>query len=62
MHGFLRPIVVVPSHGQLSGDDGLLPIRQFEECIGLPRAFAEALDDPHDRDLTEHTFLEFAAS
>jgi hypothetical protein len=52
------PIVLSPSPGQLSSDAGLLPIRQFDERIGFTQAFAEALDDPRDPDLTEHTFLE----
>ncbi len=55
-------IVIEPSPGQLSSDAGLLPIRQFDERIGLTRTFAEALDDPRDPDLTEHTFLEMVRS
>jgi hypothetical protein len=61
--GFLgTPLVIEPSPGQLSGDVGLLPIRQFDERIGLTRAFADALDDPRDRHLTEHMFLEMVRS
>jgi hypothetical protein len=52
------PLVLEFSAGQLSGDAGLLPIRQFDQRIGLTQAFAQALDDPRDPDLTEHTFLE----
>jgi hypothetical protein len=59
---FGTPLVIEPSPGQLSSDAGLLPIRQFDECIGLTRAFAEALDDSRDPDLTEHTFLEMVRS
>jgi hypothetical protein len=55
---FGTPLVIEPSPGQLSSDAGLLPIRQFDERIGLTRAFALALDDPRDPALTEHTFLE----
>ena len=55
---FGTPLVIEPSQGQLSGDAGLLPIRQFDERIGLTRAFAAALDDPRDPGLTAHTFLE----
>ena len=55
---FGPPLVIEPSPGQLSGDAGLLPIRQFDQRIGLTRAFAQALDDPRDAGLTEHTFLE----
>jgi hypothetical protein len=59
---FGTPLVVEPSRGQLCGDAGLLPIRQFGERIGLTRAFAVALDDPRDPYLTEHTFPEMARS
>jgi hypothetical protein len=55
---FGTPLVIEPSPGQLSSDAGLLPIRQFDERIGLTWAFTAALDDPRDPDLTEHTFLE----
>jgi hypothetical protein len=43
--------------GQLSSDAGLLPIRQFDQRIGLTGAITPALDDLRDFDLTEHTFL-----
>jgi hypothetical protein len=33
------PLVIEPSPGQLSRDAGLLPIRQFDQAIGLTRAF-----------------------
>src|SRR5215475_8943863 len=59
---FGTPLVIEPSAGQLSGDAGLLPIRQFDQRIDLTRAFAAALDDPRDSDLTEHTFLEMVRS
>jgi hypothetical protein len=59
---FGTPLVIEPSAGQLSGDPGLLPIRQFDDRSGLTRAFADALDDPRDPDLTEHTFLEMVRS
>jgi hypothetical protein len=52
------PLVVSPSPGQLSGDAGLLPIRQFDQRIGLTWAFAGALDDPRDPDRIEHTLLD----
>jgi hypothetical protein len=54
------PIVVEPSAAQRSSDAGLLPLRQFDESVGLTQSFAEALDDPPD--LTEHTFLEMVRS
>ena len=59
---FGTPLVLEPSPGQLSSDAGLLPLRQFDQRIGLTHAFAEALDDPRDPDLTEHTFLEMVRS
>ena len=59
---FGTQLVIEPSQGQFSGDAGLLPIRQFDQRIGLTRAFAAVLDDRHDPDLTEHTFLEIARS
>jgi hypothetical protein len=49
---FDTPLVIEPSPGQLSGDAGLLPVRQFDERTGLTRFFADALDDPCDPDLT----------
>jgi hypothetical protein len=55
---FGTPIVIEPSPGRFSSDAGLLPICQFDERVGLTRAFADALDDPRDPHLTEHTFPE----
>jgi hypothetical protein len=59
---FGTPLVIESSPGQLSSEAGLLPVRQFDERIGFTRAFADALDDPRDPDLTEHTFLEMVRS
>ena len=59
---FGTPLVIEPSPGQLSSDAGLLPIRQFDQRISLTQAFAQALDDRRDPDLTEHTFLEMVRS
>jgi hypothetical protein len=59
---FGTPLVIEPAPGQLSSDAGLLPVLQFDQGIGLTRAFADALDDPRDPDLTEHTFLEMVRS
>jgi hypothetical protein len=59
---FGTPLVIEPSPGQLASDAGLLPVRQFNQRIGLTLAFAQALDDPRDPDLTEHTFLEMVRS
>jgi hypothetical protein len=49
---FGTPLVIEASSGQLSGDAGLLPVRQFDQRVGLTRSFADALDDPRDPDLT----------
>jgi hypothetical protein len=54
------PIVVESSNAQLSSDGGLLPLRQFDERIGLTRQFAEALQDSRVPGLIDHTFLEMA--
>src|SRR5262249_8316079 len=52
------PILVEPSTAQLTSDTGLLPLRQFDEHIGLTQQFADCLDDPRNPDLCAHTFLE----
>jgi hypothetical protein len=59
---FGAALVIELATGQFSSDAGLLPVRQFDQRIGLTRAFAEALDDPRDPDLAEHTFLEMVRS
>jgi hypothetical protein len=59
---FGTPLVIEPSPGQLTSDAGLLPIRQFDERIGLSRAITLALDDLRDLELTEHTFLGMVGS
>jgi hypothetical protein len=59
---FGTTLVIEPSPGQLSSDAGLLPVRQFDQRSGLTRAFAEALDDSRDPDLTDHTYLEMVRS
>lgn len=55
-------IIVEPSDAQLSSDAGLLPLRQFDEQIGLTRRFAGALEDPRAAALCEHSFLEMVRS
>jgi len=40
----------------------LLPVRQFDQRIGLTQAFADALDDPRNPERTEHTFLEMVSA
>ena len=46
---FGTPLAIEPSPGQLSGDAGLLPVRQFDQRIGLTRAFADASTAPATR-------------
>ena len=55
---FGTPFGIEPLPGQLCRHAGLLPMRQFNDHIGLTRANACALDDRRDGDLTEHTLLE----
>jgi hypothetical protein len=52
------PIVIETSNAPLTSDAGLLPLRQFDDRIGLTQQFAAALHDPRDPDRTEHSFLE----
>ena len=56
------PVIVEPSNAQLTSDAGLLPLRQFDEQIGLTRQFAQALYDPRDPELCDHTFLDMVRS
>jgi hypothetical protein len=44
------PIQIEVSDAPLTSDAGLLPLRQFDEHIGLTKQFAAVLDDP----LTRH--------
>jgi len=56
------PIVVESTAAQLSSDAGLLPIREFDEYIGLTRAFAAVLEDRRDPELLCHSFLQMTRS
>jgi hypothetical protein len=56
------PVQIEVSDAPLTSDAGLLPLRQFDERIGLTRQFAAALDDPRDPELIEHTFREMVRS
>ena len=56
------PIQVEVSDAPLTSDAGLLPLRQFDQRIGLTSQFAAALHDPRDPDLIEHTFPEMVRS
>ena len=57
---FGAPLVAEASPGQRPNDAGLLPIRPFEQCTGLTRAYAEAVDGPRATSLTEHSLSERA--
>ena len=57
-----KPIVVEPVEAQLTSDAGLLPIRQFDEAIGLSEGFANALEDARHPSWTQHGFLEMVRS
>src|SRR3954451_4119131 len=52
------PIQIEVSKPPLTSDAGLLPLRQFDERIGLTKQFASVLDDPRDPELIEYTYLE----
>lgn len=54
------PIIVQSTAAQLTTDAGLLPIREFDDRIGLTHAFAAALDDPRDPQMLTHTFQQMA--
>jgi hypothetical protein len=56
------PILVETTAVQLTSDAGLLPIREFDESIGLTRDFAAILDDPRDPERFDHSFLDMARS
>jgi hypothetical protein len=53
-----KPVVVEVTDAQLSSDAGLLPIRQFDERIGLTAGFIAALEDPRHPSYVDHTFAE----
>ncbi|UCC32228.1 MAG: transposase [Phycisphaerales bacterium] len=52
------PIVVEPHEVQVSSDTGILPIRQFDDQIGLTDRFVACLNDARDPDHTEHSLPE----
>jgi hypothetical protein len=52
------PIQIEVSDAPLTSDAGLLPLRQFDQRIGLTKQLAAVLDDPRDADLIEHSFME----
>jgi hypothetical protein len=55
-----QTIVVEPSAGALTSDAGLLPIRQFDEQIGLTAQFAEAISgcDTRYEPFVDHSLRE----
>ena len=55
---FGKPVVVEPSEASLSSDAGLLPIRQFDETLGLTEQFAAALTDLRYQPSVTHSLLE----
>jgi hypothetical protein len=57
-----KPIVVEPADTHLSTDAGLLPIRQFDELIGLTEQFAAALGDRRCGPALKHSYLEMTRS
>jgi hypothetical protein len=52
------PIQIQVADAPLTSDAGLLPLRQFDERIGLTKQFAAVLDDPRDPDLIEHSLTD----
>lgn len=54
------PIVVEPHEVQVSSDTGILPIRQFDDQIGLTDRLVACLNDARDPDHTEHSLPEMA--
>ena len=52
------PIQIEVSDAPLTSDAGLLPLRQFDERIGLTQQFAAVLDDPRHPDLIDHSFTD----
>ena len=56
------PVVVEVSPTQLSSDGGLLPLREFDQHVGLTSGFAAALEDSRDPGLLSHTVQEMVRS
>lgn len=53
-----KPIVVEVSDCEMSSDAGLLPIREFDERVGLTAQFADAITDRRYRPAVRHSVLE----
>jgi hypothetical protein len=56
------PIVVETTATQLTSDAGLLPIREFDDRIGLTSSFTAMLDDARHPQLLNHPFLQMTRS
>ncbi|MBI1312653.1 IS1380 family transposase [bacterium] len=56
--GALKPVVVEVSDAAMTSDAGLIPIRQFDQVVGLSERFSGALDDFRDPARTRHRLLE----
>jgi hypothetical protein len=52
------PIRIEVSDAPLTSDAGLLPLRQFDDRIGLTARFAAALNDPRDPGRIDHSVLD----
>ena len=55
---FGKPVVVKTAAAELTSDAGLLPMRQFDEAIGLTEQFAAALTDLRFQPCVEHPLVE----
>ena len=55
---FGKPVVVQPGEAELTSDAGLLPIREFDQLIGLTEQFAAALTDLRYQPSIAHTLRE----
>ncbi len=55
---FGKPVVVKPAGAELTSDAGLLPMRQFDEAIGLTEQFAAALTDLRFQPSVLHPLVE----
>jgi hypothetical protein len=55
---FGKPVVVQPGEVELTSDAGLLPIREFDQRIGLTEQFAAALTDLRYEPSVTHTLRE----
>jgi len=55
---FGKPVIVKTSDDQLTSDAGLIPIRQFDEAIGLTQQFADALTDLRYQPSVTHSMQE----